>query len=116
MEKATNKNSRITRHLRIRSKISGSAARPRLFVFRSNQHTYAYLIDDEKGHTLVSVRESELKAGKTKSEKAELIGELLAKKAQEKKISEVVFDRGGYVYHGRIQKVADGARKGGLKF
>lgn len=103
-------------HARIRSKVSGTQERPRLFVFRSNAHIYADLIDDVKRVTLVSARDIEVKEGKTKSEKALLVGELLAKKALEKKIKEVVFDRGGNLYHGRVKQVAEGARKGGLKF
>lgn len=103
-------------HRRIRSKISGNSARPRLFVFRSNQHIYANLIDDEKRVTLALAKDTEIKEGKTKTEKALLVGELIAKKALEKKINEVVFDRGGYLYHGRVKQVAEGARKGGLKF
>ena len=121
------KTNRTTRHARIRAKISGTSVRPRLFVFRSNQHIYAQLIDDSKGVTLLSATEKEINppagaksdlagGGKTKVEKALLIGELIAKKAIEKKIKEVVFDRGGYSYHGRVASVAQGARKGGLVF
>ncbi len=110
------KTNRSTRHARIRAKISGTSVRPRLFVFRSNQHIYAQLIDDSKRVTLLSATEKEIKDGKTKVEKAFLIGELIAKKAMEKKIKEVVFDRGGYIYHGRVASVASGARKGGLVF
>lgn len=110
------KTNRTTRHARIRAKISGTLLRPRLFVFRSNQHIYAHLIDDSKGVTLLSATEKEVKNGKTKVEKALLVGELIAKKAIEKKIKEVVFDRGGYIYHGRVASVASGARKGGLVF
>jgi large subunit ribosomal protein L18 len=108
--------SRIVRHRRIRSKVSGTSSRPRLFVYRSNQHIYAQIIDDTMGKTLFSATEKEIKAGKTKVEKAILVGELIAKKAAEKQIKEVVFDRGGYIYHGRVKGVADGARKGGLVF
>jgi large subunit ribosomal protein L18 len=108
--------SRTKIHRRIRSRVSGSSLRPRLFVFRSNQHIYANLIDDQKRVTLVFARDSEIKDGKTKTDKALLVGELIAKKALEKKINEVVFDRGGYLYHGRVKQVAEGARKGGLKF
>lgn len=114
------KTNRTTRHARIRAKISGTTLRPRLFVFRSNQHIYAQLIDDSKGVTLMSATEKEINppagGGKTKVEKALLVGELIAKKAIEKKIKEVVFDRGGYSYHGRVASVASGARKGGLVF
>lgn len=111
---------RITRHKRIRAKISGTSMRPRLFVFRSNAHIYAQIIDDTKGITLFSATEKEIKTtsieSKTKVERAVLVGELIAQKALMKKIKEVVFDRGGYIYHGRIKGVADGARKGGLVF
>ena len=104
------------RHYRIRAKIIGSEKRPRLSVFRSNQHIYAQLIDDEKGKTLVSVNDLKLKKNIKKMEMSSEIGKLIAEKALEKKIKEVVFDRGGYKYHGRIEAVAEAARKGGLKF
>ena len=118
-----NKNTqKIKRQLRTRSKIKGTQKRPRLSVFRSNQFIYAQIINDEKGETLVGVSEKEIpakanpSAGGGKIEKAKNLGLLLAKKADAKKIKEVVFDRGGYAYHGRIQSVAQGAREGGLKF
>jgi large subunit ribosomal protein L18 len=107
---------REARHDRIRGKISGTTDRPRLYVFRSNQHIYASVIDDLNHKTLVSANEKEIKGGKTKTEKAVLIGELIAKKATEKKINTVVFDRGGYLYHGRVKSLAEAARKNGLKF
>lgn len=114
----TKKEKRITRKLRIKSKVSGTAARPRLSVFRSNTHIYGQIVDDEKGITLVSV--SDLKLSKkdkvTKTQVAEQIGEELAKKALVKKIKKVTFDRNGFVYHGRIKAIAEGARKGGLEF
>ena len=94
---------RKRRHLRVRNKVSGTAAAPRLCVYRSLNHIYAQIIDDTV-------------AGKTKSEEAKLVGELLAKKALEKGIETVVFDRGGYLYTGRVASLADGAREGGLKF
>ena len=111
------KNNRIKRKLKIRNNISGTVLRPRLTVFRSNKYIYAQLIDDVEGKTLVDVSaESEdLHKGKTKQEAAFEVGKLLAQKAKKAKIAEVVFDRNGYKYHGRVQKLADGAREGGLK-
>jgi len=109
---------RETRHRRVRAKITGTADVPRLCVFRSNRHIYAQLIDDAGGKILFIASDIEIKS-KTKIQKskiAEKVGELLAKKAQEKKIEKIVFDRGGYQYHGRVKALADGARKGGLKF
>lgn len=117
-----NKNTiRKGRHLRVRNKISGTAAKPRLNVYRSTSHIYAQVIDDVKGVTLVSASTmaKEIKdqaAGKTKKEAAALVGEAVGKKALAKGITEVVFDRGGYVYTGRVEQLADGARKAGLKF
>jgi large subunit ribosomal protein L18 len=103
----------------IRGKISGSATRPRLTVFRSNKQIYAQLIsdDNEKGSvTLAAADSTKFTEKVTKKEQAAKVGELIAKKAQEAGITEVVFDRNGYLYHGRIQELADAARKGGLKF
>ena len=112
---------RKRRHLRVRNKVSGTAAAPRLCVYRSLNHIYAQIIDDTVGNTLVaaSTLDKSIKADlawKTKSEEAKLVGELLAKKALEKGIETVVFDRGGYLYTGRVASLADGAREGGLKF
>lgn len=106
------------RHRRIRSIISGTAKKPRLNVFRSNKGMYIQLIDDSAGKTLVSANMRELdKATKnSKIEQAFILGELLAIKAVKINISEIVFDRGGYKYHGRVKSVAEGARKGGLIF
>ncbi len=104
---------------KIRSKMEGNAERPRLAVFRSNAHIFLQLIDDQKTHTLASAStlEEELREKvKNNLEGAKAVGSLLAKRALVKKISTVVFDRGGYVYHGRIKAVADAAREGGLKF
>lgn len=104
---------------RIRRKISGDAAKPRLSVFRSNSDIYAQLIDDTKGLTLAaaSSRDKDIAAQKlTKSEKSKLVGAAIARKATELGIQDVTFDRGGYLYHGRVKSVADGAREGGLKF
>ena len=100
---------------RIRGKISGTSARPRLCVFRSNKQIYAQLIDDVAATTLVSASSKGITEG-TKSEIAAKVGEAVAKKAIEKGIETVVFDRNGFLFHGRIKSLADGARKGGLKF
>jgi large subunit ribosomal protein L18 len=116
MPKLTLKSNRTLRKLKVRGKISGSAHKPRLSVFRSNKYIFAQLIDDEKGHTLVEVfKESrELHTKKNKTEAAFETGKLLAEKAHEKKIKHAVFDRNGYRYHGRVKSLADGAREGGL--
>jgi len=106
---------RKKRHKRIRARISGVSSRPRLCVFRSNKTIYAQVIDDEKGKTLISASSKEIKSGKN-LEKALMVGELIANKALEKKIKEVVFDRGGYKYHGQVKNLAQGARNKGLKF
>jgi len=110
---------RKRRHMRVRGKISGTAARPRLNVFKSLKNIYVQIIDDETGKTLVSAStlDAELKGkyGGNK-EAAEALGELIAKKAKAAKIKVVVFDRGGYIFHGRVAKLAEGARKGGLEF
>lgn len=102
----------------IRKRIHGSAARPRLTVFRSNKEIYAQLIDDEAATTLaaVSSRDKSVEAKGTKTEVATLVGEKLAGVAKEKGIDSVVFDRNGYLYHGRVKALAEGARKGGLNF
>jgi len=108
---------RNRRHIRIRAKVKGTKKCPRLSVFRSNNHIYAQLIDDEKGKTILSA--SDIKIDKNKLNKVQLakeIGSLLAKKAIENKIEKIVFDRGGYKYHGRIKAIAEGAREAGLKF
>ncbi len=112
---------RKKRHERVRVKISGTAERPRLCVYRSLNNIYAQIIDDVAGNTLVACSSKEkavaaLLEGKTKVEQAKIVGEELAKKAIAKGIEEVVFDRGGYLYIGRVQALADGARAGGLKF
>jgi large subunit ribosomal protein L18 len=115
------KKARKRRHRRIRMKINGTAERPRLNVYRSLNHIYAQVIDDVAGHTLVSAStvDSSLAAdleGKSKREKAAAVGKTVAQKAKDAGISEVVFDRGGYLYHGRVKALADGAREAGLKF
>jgi len=110
---------RYRRHKRVRAKLFGTAKVPRLCVFRATKHIYSQLIDDEKGKTLVSASDLEFKKSKklkSKTDKAKEIGKLIAKKAIEKKIEKVVFDRRGYKYHGRVKAVAEGAREGGLKF
>ncbi len=116
-KKDSNK-ARLHRHLRVRSKISGTAARPRLSVYRSSKNISAQIIDDVAGTTLVaaSTVEKDFAGNGGNKEAAKKIGELIAKRAIEKGITEVVFDRGGYVYHGRVQELAEGAREGGLKF
>lgn len=117
-----NKNKdRIKRHKRVRGKISGTAEAPRLSVYRTLNHIYVQLIDDVKGNTLVtaSTLSKELKGsfeGKDKKAQAYEVGKLVAKKAKSKKIKAVVFDRGGYLYTGRVAALADGAREGGLQF
>ncbi len=112
---------RKRRHARVRAKVEGTASRPRLCVFRSLDHIYAQIIDDSRGHTLAtaSTLDPEIKdeiTGKVKTAKAELVGSLVAKRALTKGINQVVFDRGGYKYHGRVKALADAARHGGLKF
>ncbi|MDD4358708.1 MAG: 50S ribosomal protein L18 [Candidatus Pacebacteria bacterium] len=105
---------RIKRHKKIRSRVFGTEKRPRVLVERSNQHIYASLINDEKGVTLMRVTDKDLKG--TKTERSEKVGEMMAKNAQEKKIDSIVFDRGGFKYHGRVKALAEALRKGGLKF
>jgi len=112
---------RYRRHVRVRAKVEGTTSRPRLCVFRSLNHIYAQVIDDSRGHTLTSAStlDPEIKsevAGKTKTGKSELVGSLIAKQVLSEGIKQVVFDRGGYKYHGRIKALAEAARKGGLKF
>jgi len=110
---------RFKRKKRIRSTLAGSAQKPRLAVFKSNAHLYIQLIDDEAGRTLVSASTLETDTkGKVRCnlEGAKAIGSLIARRAAEKKISEVVFDRAGYIYHGKIKALADAAREAGLKF
>ena len=110
---------RQRRHLRVRMNIAGTASLPRLNVYRSNKHIYAQIIDVEKGVTLVSAssNDKELKlANGSNVEAAKQVGALVAKRALEQSITAVVFDRGGYLYHGRVQALAEGAREAGLKF
>ena len=106
-------------HRRVRVRVRGTSARPRLSVFRSHKHLYAQIIDDVNGNTLASAssKDKSIVAQKgTKSEKGKLVGTAIAAKATELGLKEVVFERGGYLYHGRVKAVADGAREGGLKF
>ncbi len=110
---------RKKRHARVRTKISGTAERPRLNVFRSNKHIYAQLIDDATGVTLVSAStlDKDINAeSKANKEAAALVGAAIAKKAVDKDIKEVIFDRGGYLFHGRVKALADAARENGLQF
>jgi large subunit ribosomal protein L18 len=110
---------RVRRHLRVRKKVSGDAARPRLVVNRSAKHIFVQVIDDTVGRTLVSAStlDASVKSGEgDKTAKAKLVGALVAERAREAGISAVVFDRGGYQYHGRVKALAEGAREGGLKF
>jgi large subunit ribosomal protein L18 len=121
MGKTDTQKARYRRHRRVRLKVSGTNSRPRLCVFRSLNHIYAQVIDDSKGHTLVSAStlDPEIKgdtAGKSKTGRAEMAGSLLAQRAASKGISQVAFDRGGYKYHGRVKALAEAARQGGLKF
>ncbi len=109
------------RHARVRAKVKGTASSPRLCVFRSLKHIYAQIIDDSQAHTLVSASTiaPEIKGetnGKKKTDQAELVGLSLAKKALDAGITQVIFDRGGYKYHGRVKTLAEAARKGGQKF
>ena len=118
--KVSKNEARKRRKIRIRKKISGTAERPRLVVYRSNLHIYAQVIDDTTGNTLASISTLALsrngeKVGSNKTG-ADQVGKEIARMALEKQISQVVFDRNGYLYHGRIKAVADGAREGGLKF
>ena len=118
VSKTDRKLERARRHKRVRTKISGTADRPRLCIYRSNTNIYAQIIDDVQGMTLVSASTLD-KAVKTKHaniEAAKEVGALIAKKATEKNITEVVFDRGGYIYHGVIKELAEAAREGGLVF
>jgi large subunit ribosomal protein L18 len=110
---------RLKIKFRIRKKISGVAAKPRLSIFRSNADIYAQLINDENGQTIAaaSSRDKDIKAQKVnKTEKSKMVGNAIAKKATELGLATVVFDRGGYIYHGRVKAVAEGAREGGLQF
>ena len=118
----TTRDARLIRHERVRKNLAGDTARPRLSVFRSSEHIYAQVIDDSIGNTLVSAStldaevKTQLSSAKTKTEEATMVGEHIAKRALAKGITKVVFDRGGYKYHGRVKALADGARAAGLEF
>ena len=118
VSKTNRKLERVRRHVRVRNKISGTAERPRLCVYRSNTNIYAQIIDDVAGKTLVSAStlDKEVKTKHSNKEAAKEVGTLIAKRATEKKIKEVVFDRGGYIYHGVVKELAEAAREGGLEF
>ena len=113
--KLSKNQTRLHRNRRVRAKVSGTSEKPRLSIFKSLKSMYLQVIDDVAGKTLVSARLSETK-GKNDVAGAEKLGELIAKKCQAKKIEQIVFDRSGFKYHGKIKAVAEGARKGGLKF
>ena len=111
----TRQEKRFRRHLRVRNRVTGTAERPRLVVFRSLKHIYAQLVDDTSNRTLATVSDLGIEQGK-KGERATEVGKLIAERAKSAGVTRVVFDRAGYRYHGRIKAVADGARKGGLDF
>ncbi len=121
MRKDTPQSARIRRHDRLRKRVAGTAERPRLCVFRSLSHIYAQVIDDRAGRTLVAASDVEKDvlgkaSGKKKTDVANLVGGLVAQRAKQAGITQVVFDRGGYPFHGRIKALAEAAREGGLKF
>ena len=118
VKKPDSNRARLLRHTRVRTKISGTAERPRLDVFRSSKHIYAQIIDDASGKTLVSAStvEKDFDGYGGNKEAAKKVGQRVAEKALAAGITDVVFDRGGYIYHGRVKELAEGAREGGLKF
>ena len=119
MAKHSRNDVRLRIHTRIRSRVRGNEERPRLAVYRSLNHIYAQVIDDRKGHTLVAASSTDKKAGVGNGGNvagAKELGRIIAERAKEKGIKDVVFDRGGYLYHGRVKALADAAREGGLKF
>ena len=121
MGKAEPRVARSRRHARVRAKVKGTTSRPRLCVFRSLNHIYAQVIDDSQGHTLTSASTGDPEiitetASMMKTEDAKLVGSLLAKRALSKGVNQVIFDRGGYKYHGRVKALAEAARQAGLKF
>ena len=115
MNNASKKEKKDRRHAKIRTRVFGDAARPRLAIFKSNRFIYAQIIDDESGKTLAAASSAKAKKG-TKSEQSKMVGKEIAEKAKTAKISKVVFDRGGFAYKGRVKNVAEAAREGGLKF
>jgi len=118
IKKINRKLERERRHIRVRNKISGTAERPRLCVYRSNSNLYVQIVDDVAGNTLAqaSTLDKEVKTKYANKEAAKEVGALIAKKALDKKIKEVVFDRGGYIYHGVVKELAEAARENGLEF
>ena len=117
----TNHAARIRRHLRVRKRVHGTGEKPRLCVYRSLSHIYAQVIDDERGHTIAAASDVEAAArgdakGKGKSDVAKLVGELIGERAKKQGVTTVVFDRGGYQFHGRVKALATAAREAGLKF
>lgn len=121
VEKARRRVGRERRHRRVRKKVCGTPERPRFSVFRSLKHIYAQIIDDSRGHTLAaaSTLDPQLRDrldGLRKTDQAKLVGELIAQRARQRGIERVVFDRGGYLYHGRVKALAEAVRKGGLDF
>ena len=118
IKKADSNKARAKRHARVRAKISGTPECPRLNVFRSAKHIYAQLIDDVNGVTLASAStmDKEFEGAGGNTEAARKVGQMIAKRALDKDIKDVVFDRGGYIYHGRVKELAEGAREGGLNF
>ena len=119
MDAKTRRTARVRRHLRVRKKVTGTAERPRLAVYRSNRHIYVQLIDDRAAATLAAASDAEIEAGvewrKDKTRRAKEVGKLIADRAKGAGIERVVFDRGGRQFHGRVAAVAEGAREGGLK-
>ncbi len=121
VSKVNSNEKRLERHRRIRKNLNGTSEKPRFDVFRSSKHIYVQIIDDTKGVTLVAASTvekeiAEAVAGKTKTEAAQIVGQIAAERAKANGIETVVFDRGGYIYHGRVKAVADGAREAGLNF
>ena len=118
VSKTDRKLERTRRHARVRTKVSGTAERPRLCVYRSNSNLYAQIIDDVAGNTLVaaSTLDKEVKTKKSNKEAAKEVGALIAKRAKAKNITTVVYDRGGYIFHGVVKELAEAAREGGLEF
>ena len=121
MTKSNTREARLRRHARVKEKVRGDGSRPRLSVFRSLDHIYAQIIDDAQGRTIAaaSTLDADVRngsKGKKKTDRAEMVGTLIAKRAKEKGIGQVAFDRGGFKYHGRVKALAEAARKGGLKF
>ena len=115
MDAKSRRIARVRRHARVRKKVSGTAERPRLAVYRSNRHIYVQLIDDRTAATLAAASDAEMAAGDGKTERAKAVGKLIADRAKDAGIDRVVFDRGGRRFHGRVAAVAEGAREGGLQ-